>query len=210
MTANRTKGHGLVLGLLGCGLGLMLAAALSYFAHSPGLVQHVEPAPAETRQAVTDAPTGEQQGAPSVNDAIMDMMRRLQESPNDLDALTSLAQHFLHIQDFEKAETFALRAVLSAPSDPMPLHLLGIVQFNMGRHAEAAASLEKSLGLKFDPYASYSLGILYAFYMNDAQKGLSWLQKALETPNIPPDLGHAIQEDITKIKQGQTALPQQN
>ncbi len=184
--------HAILL-LMGSGLGLILAAALSYFVENPQMVQHTLSARASSQQEA--APQG------TVPDGVMELMQRLQGNPNDMDALTALAQHFMHTQEWDKAETFALRAALSAPNDPRPLHTLGIIQHSTGRNAEAASSLEKALALKFDPSISYSLGILYAYYLNNPDKGLSYLHKVLEHPESPADLKNLVLTDIKKVEE---------
>lgn len=192
MSNQNSKTRRTMLLLMGIGLGLILIAALSYLADNPSLVQHTQ-----SRNSVQQAPVSQEQAS----DGVTGLMRRLQESPNDMDALTALAQHFMHTQDWDKAETFALRAVLSAPGDPKPLYTLGIIQHSTGRNAEAAASLEKALAMKFDPSIGYSLGILYAYYLNEPDKGLAYLRAILEFPESPADLRNSVLEDIRKIEE---------
>ena len=61
------------------------------------------------------------------------------------------------------------------------------------------------------PYPSvrYSLGILYAYYLEQPDKGLEQLQKALDNPNTPADLKKAVAEEVTKIKEHKNHTPQQ-
>ena len=77
------------------------------------------------------------------------------------------------------------------------------------RSAEAAASLEKVVAAKEDPSVRYSLGILYAYYLEQPDKGLEQLQKALDNPNTPADLKKAVSEEVTKIKEHKNHTPQQ-
>lgn len=57
----------------------------------------------------------------------------------------------MHTQDWQRAETFALRAVVAAPNETQPLYMLGIIQHSQNRNAEAAASLEKVVAAREDP-----------------------------------------------------------
>ena len=183
-----------ILLLAGSGLGLILATALSYFMDNPGLVQHTSTG---TPVSVSQQPVSVQNEMP---DGVVNLMRRLQDAPNDMDALTALAQHFIHTQEWDKAETFALRAVLSAPNDPRPLHTLGIIQHSTGRNEEAASSLEKALGMKSDPSTCYSLGILHAYYLDNPDKGITYLKQVLAAPESPEDLKDAVINDIKQIE----------
>ena len=82
-------------------------------------------------------------------------------------------------------------------------------RFLIFANAEAAASLEKVVAAKEDPSVRYSLGILYAYYLEQPDKGLEQLQKALDNPNTPADLKKAVSEEVTKIKEHKNHTPQQ-
>lgn len=190
-----------ILLLLAAGLVLMLASTLSYFASNPSLIAHTgggAPA-AESAPAAQQTPTSAGMDE-ATQQGIMALMQKLQQNPTDLEALTGLAEHFMHTQDWQKAETFALRAVVAAPNETRPLYMLGIIQHNQNRHAEAAASLEKVVAAKEDASVRYSLGILYAYYLDQPDKGIEHLEKALGDPAAPADLKKALAEEIAKIK----------
>ena len=188
-----------ILLLITAGLVLMLASTLSYFSDNPGLVSHT------TTGTQAAAPSGQQMPTSAGMDeatqqGIMALMQKLQQNPTDLEALIGLAEHFMGMQEWQKAETFALRAVVAAPNETQPLYMLGIIQHSQNRNAEAAASLEKVVAAKDDPSVRYSLGILYAYYLNQPDKGLEHLQKALANPAAPDDLKKAIADEIGNIK----------
>ena len=46
----------------------------------------------------------------------------------------------------------------------------------------------------------YSLGILYAYYLNQPDKSLEHFQKALDNPTAPVDLKKTISDEIGNIK----------
>lgn len=161
-----------VLVLLGTGLALMLWMAFAYLTEHPSLLIH-RPIPAAPR---------------SESDGVALLMKRVQKNPQDAEALCALAQHFNHLGEWERAEMFAVRAVLAAPDQADPLYWLGLVQHSQGRHAEAAASLEKALELRSDPAVRYSLGILYRDYLNDLPKGAALLQQVRSDPAASADL----------------------
>lgn len=158
--------------LLGAGLALMLRMSAAYLTEHPSLFIH-RPAPAASR---------------SESDGVARLMEHVRKNPQDAEALCALAQHFNHLGEWERAEMFAVRAVLAAPNQADPLYWLGLVQHSQGRHAEAAASLEKSLELRSDPAVRYSLGVLYRDYLNDLQKGAALLRQVRNDPAAPADL----------------------
>lgn len=185
-----------VLLFMGLGLLIMLWAATDYFRTRPGLTV---PAPAaRTQAAQTSQPaSATEQGA--AQDGVMKLMQALQQNPNDLSALTTLAQHFMHLEDWVKAETFALRAMVAAPSEAGPLHLLGIIQHNQGRHQEAARTLEKSLSIASDPSTHYSLAILQGYFLNDAEKARGHLQHVLSDTTAPETLKEHARDELGKL-----------
>lgn len=161
-----------VLVLLGAGLALMLWMAVAYLTDRPSLLIH-RPVPAASQPE---------------SDGVALLMQRVQKNPQDAEAPCALAQHFNHLGEWERAEMFAVRAVLAAPDQADPLYWLGLVQHSQGRHAEAAASLEKALKLGNDPAIRYSLGILYRDYLNDLPKGAALLQQVHSDPAASADL----------------------
>lgn len=176
--------------LLAAGLVLMLGAGLNHFMANPDLVQHSQ---GNTSASAPATPAQE------IPDGVMKLMQTLKSDPQNLDALLGLVQHFTHTQDWDKAETFALRASLAKPEDPRPPYLLGIVLHGQGRHAEAAASLEKSLALKADPSVAYSLGVLYAFYLNKPEDGRKQLESVAADPTADPALKKDAADTLTQL-----------
>ena len=178
---------------------VLLASTLSYFAENPSLVSHNTVGSAAPSESPSGTPSAEGM-TEATQQHIMALMQKLQQNPTDLEALIVLAEHFMGMQEWQKAETFALRAVVAAPNETQPLYMLGIIQHSQNRNAEAAASLENVVAAKDDPSVGYSLGILYAYYLNTPDKGLEHLQKALATPAAPDDLKKAITDEIGNIK----------
>ncbi|MFQ9490385.1 MAG: tetratricopeptide repeat protein [Bilophila wadsworthia] len=185
-----------ILLLITAGLVLMLVSTLSYFSANPGLVSHT------TTGTQAAAPSGQQMPTSAGMDeatqqGVMALMQKLQKNPTDLEALVGLTEHFMHTQDWQRAETFALRAVVAAPNETQPLYMLGIIQHSQNRNAEAAASLERSSPpRKILPYAT-AFGILYAYYLEQPDKGLEQLQKALDNPNTLR-ISKAVAEEVRK------------
>ena len=143
-----------ILLLITAGLVLMLVSTLSYFSANPGLVSHT------TTGTQAAAPSGQQMPTSAGMDeatqqGVMALMQKLQKNPTDLEALVGLTEHFMHTQDWQRAETFALRAVVAAPNETQPLYMLGIIQHSQNRNAEAASKRSSPPG-KILPYATAS------------------------------------------------------
>lgn len=197
-----------LLGFLALGLVFLLGAALSYFNDHPGLVVHTSLQQASDSGVGTSDGGGMIASGEPIQQGVMNLMKKLQENPSDHEALIGLAEHFTHLQEWSKAETFALRALIALPADTQTLYLLGIIQHNQKRHDEAAATLEKVAAAKDDPSVRYSLGMLYAYYLNQPDKGLAQLRHALAMPAVTPELKTALTEEIQKIEEHKKHTPQ--
>lgn len=196
-SAKPTRHHGVIVWGIGIGLVAMLGAAGTYFVDNPSLVSHTTPG-----GAAPATQGGEMPGQPSGNadNAVMLLMQKLQANPNDSPTLLSLSQHFLHTGEFERAENFAMRAVMATQGAEAatPLYYLGMAQHSQQRYPEAAASLEKSLALKDDADTRFGLGILYRHYLKDEARGLAELKKALDSPGATDNLRAHVAAEITK------------
>lgn len=202
MAKRKTTGivarHGAVRWVLFAGLLAMLLAGASYFTEHPGLTVH-SGGPGQAAEAAS--PAGGAGGAPAAADAgVMALMQKLQANPQDVEALTALAQHFLHTDEAQKAENFAMRAVMAAQGADAagPLYLLGVSQHNQGRYTEAAQSLEKSLQHRDDADTRFSLGIVSRYFLKDEARGLAELRKAVETPGASDSLKAHVAAELEK------------
>lgn len=183
------------------GLVAMVGSALVYFAGHPDLILHQSPQQASAPVGGAGEDAG---GMPGMNqeqvNGLMALMQRLEKDPGDLEALSNLAGHFLHLEDYPRAESFALRAVMAAKGADaaLPLYMLSMTQHSQGRYKEAADSLEKSLVAQDDAETRYSLGILYRYFLKDEAKGRGELEKALTSPGVTEPLKKQVEQELAK------------
>lgn len=164
------------LGMLGTGLWQRFT--------QPELVQKVVHNPAQHSQ--------EEMGA------VGRLMEEVSRNPDSMEATLSLVSALVKLENWEAAENFARRAIQLDAKDPRPLHLLGVIQHNTGRDADAAQSLEAVLALHDDPSVRYSLGVLYIYYLNDKPRGLEHLRAGLSLPGVGESLKKHIQAELNK------------
>ncbi len=134
-------------------------------------------------------------------------MEELRENPNDYDMLVHTSDLLIQTEQWDAAESFLQRAIAIDATKAQPHYLLGMVFHSKEMHNEAAASLEKVVAINDDPSARYSLGVLYLYYLKDAKRGLEHLEKAMQAPNVTPELRSAIEEEIQKAKTPSEAKP---
>ena len=197
----------IVLGALLLGIGVMFAASVVWRLDGKPLVH--DHAPAATAQAPAQMPPA--QTAPGTPDkakmeqatqspqamAIMGLMQKMKENPNDVETLLALAQTFAEQGDMEGAKDMIQRATVAAPSDHRPPYLMGVVLGGQGKWQEAAEQLERSVSLKDDASARYSLGVIWRYHLKDEAKARSHFEKAAVLSG-DPSLTSMIKAEIDK------------
>lgn len=184
-----------VIVVLGLGLAVMLAASLKERFENPHLSVAVEPRPVMSDAAGADA------------QSIGALMRKVAANPQDVDALVHLVEHLVAAQNWQAAETFAQRAVALDSANPAPLYLLGVILHNQERHKEAAEVLEGVLKRKDEASVRYSLGVLYAYFLQDPAKGREHLAVGLADPAGSEELKASIRQELEKIPPPAPAVP---
>lgn len=184
-----------VIVVLGLGLAVMLAASLKERFENPHLSVVVEPRPVMSDAAGADA------------QSIGALMRKVAANPQDVDALVHLVEHLVAAQNWQAAETFAQRAVALDSANPAPLYLLGVILHNQERHKEAAETLESVLKLKDEASVRYSLGVLYAYFLQEPAKGREHLAAGLADPAGSEELKASIRQELEKIPPPAPAVP---
>ncbi len=172
------------------GIVLMGGSGVSYFLQFPGLVKQVQ---IPSGAVPTGMPEGDTAG-------VMALMQQLQENPNNIETLLTLAEHFTHTEEWARSENFAMRAVMVDGQNPSAWYWLSFAQHRQGRHNEAVTSLEKSVELKKDPDAQYSLGILYAYFLKENEKARNIFNAAMQNPTVSETLKTMITEELKKIQ----------
>ena len=197
----------IVLCALLLGIGVMLAASVVWRMDGKPLVH--EHAPATTAQAPAQTPPA--QLAPGTPDkakmeqaaqspqamAIMGLMQKMKENPNDVETLLSLAQTFAEQGDMEGAKDMIQRAAVAAPADHRPPYLMGVVLGGQGKWQEAAEQLERSVALKDDASARYSLGVIWRYHLKDEAKARPHFDMAARLSHDPA-LASMIKAELDK------------
>ena len=129
--------HRLIMLALLAGLLVMLGTAVWQRIRQPELVQQVAHTPAQHSQEEVSA--------------VGRLMEQVSRDPTDMGSLLSLVNALVKMENWEAAENFARRAIALDARDPRPLHLLGVIQHNTGRHADAAQTLEAVIALRTTP-----------------------------------------------------------
>lgn len=142
--------------------------------------------------------------APQMAAPESDMARLMKEAaarPGDARVLVKLAGELLARGEMDAASDFARRALKIDAQNASALHLAGVIKHREGKHAEAAAFMEKSLASAENAPTRYSLGVLYSHFLNDRQKGIENFKKGLRDSNLTPGLRQELEKELAKLEQ---------
>ena len=199
-----------VLGALALGIGAIFAVSVSWRLGDHPLVHDHGPAaaaPAPAQKSPAPAVPGEpdrakveQMGQSPQAMAIMGLMQKMKENPNDVETLLALAQTFAEQGDPEGAQEMLQRAIVAAPSDARPPYLLGVVLGGQGKWQEAAEQLERSVSLGDNASARYSLGVIYRYHLKQEDKARQQFDLAAKLSQDPA-LASMIKAELAKAVQ---------
>ncbi|NCD24818.1 MAG: tetratricopeptide repeat protein [Deltaproteobacteria bacterium] len=159
-----------IMFLLGC-LAVVVFATVVYRVEHPSIVQH------EERREMPGGGMGNMDGMANISV----MMKRLQDRPEDVDAMRSLGMAFMEMEAWDKAVSFWDMILNKTPDDVMALNQKGICLFEVKRFAEAADQFERMLAIEPANYhAHFNLGILYKHYLEQPDKAAGHFQTVID------------------------------
>ena len=158
----------IVLGALGLGIVVMFALSIAWRMGDHPLIRQR----AAQSSATAEAPRSMmEQGAESPQgQAVLALMQKMKDNPNDVDTLLEIAGIFAEQGDNEGAKSMAERALVAAPSDARPPYLMGVLLSREGAWDDAAKQLERSISLKDDAATRYSLAVIYRYHLKQENK----------------------------------------
>jgi len=148
----------------------------------------------------TDNPslTRQEKAAENSMGDMTSLMQRLQENPEDKEALFRLGQRFMQMQAWDKALEFWNRLQKLEPENKHVLTQKGFCLFQKEEYEQAAGIFKKILELDARDYrAHYNLGMLYKYYLKKPDPARTHLQKVLEyLPADKKDLRQDVQKEL--------------
>ncbi|MEF2231275.1 MAG: tetratricopeptide repeat protein [Pseudodesulfovibrio sp.] len=153
----------------------MFVTSFVYRMNHPNLFVQVE----HKREQTSAAPPGMgQAGGPMAK--IKEYMARVDENPDDVEALVGLGNAFLMMRAWDRALIPLTRASELAPGDANVLKAVGIAYFNK-KEFDKAAEAYLSI-LKDDPddtLALFNLGIINKYYFKKVDEARTYFEKVL-------------------------------
>lgn len=157
----------IVLGALGLGIVVMFALSIAWRMGDHPLIRQRA---AQTSAAEAPRSMMEQGAESPQGQAVMSLMQKMKDNPNDVDTLLEIARIFAEQGDNEGAKSMAERALVAAPSDARPPYIMGVLLSREGAWDEAAKQLERSISLKDDAATRYSLAVIYRYHLKQENK----------------------------------------
>lgn len=150
-------GRRLVILVAAAGLTVIFATSFWYRMEHPSLRVEMR----SERQAPPGMGQGQDMGR------IQDLMAKLQSDPNDLPTTLELAEAFLSMRAYDRAEAFLNRARAIKPDEPAILRGMGMIHFERKEYDLAAKDFETLLAREADDAVTrYNLGIVLKYYLN--------------------------------------------
>lgn len=190
----------IVLAALALGIGTMFAASVAWrMGDHPLILQNAQAvSPQAESPAGAPSRTMIEQGADSPQGmAIMNLMQKMKDNPHDVETLLELSKLFAEQGNSDGARDMAQRAMTAAPSDHRPPYMLGVVLAQQGQWAASAEQLERSLALKDDASAHYSLAVIYRYHLNSEDKARANYEAAAKLCEDPA-LASMIKAELNK------------
>ena len=180
--------------VVAAGLLAMLAWTVVWRAENPSLVE-------KPRQSRSQASSQGMPGDPQQNmGMITALMEKLKENPDDVHTLHTLAEQFMRMQAWDRAEALLSRAIVADPTNSSVLNLMGITEFNLKRYRDAADKFELLLELEPDDLmARYNLGVIYGHFLENKDKAVEYFQSVVDAENAPEDMRKEAAEAIKSL-----------
>jgi tetratricopeptide (TPR) repeat protein len=203
-TPSQTSGkRKTVILIIGLTLAVMFLTSFLYRTMKPDLLVERRAAPQTETSAGTQ---GQGEGMPqdmppamqeAMQQEIGKLMRKMQENPEDVATLLELANYFMNMQSWDKAQVFLNNAVVLKPADIEILYRLGICSFQLEQPAEAAGYFEQIVALEPEhAHALYNLGVLYKHYLDKPDEAKKLFTDLVAIADAPQDLLDAGQKEL--------------
>ncbi|MBI5520053.1 MAG: tetratricopeptide repeat protein [Desulfovibrio sp.] len=185
----------IVLALL-CAIIAMFLGSFLYRMKSTGLVVEVR----QERGGMGEAMGGKggPMGMMGVDmEQLRELMRKIEQNPNDPKTQLELANVFMMMQAWDKALEYVNMAAKAAPDDAGVQRVMGMVRFERKEYPEAKKAFDAVLKKEpDDALAHYNMGILLKHYMGKAAEGDAHFRRVVQLNPKDADVMKGAQEEL--------------
>lgn len=137
----------------------------------------------------------------TVNADIVALMQKIQEDPENAEALRDLGLLFISTQDWARAEYFLKQSTAFDPYNASTLSYLGLAQYRLQNYPAAALTLEMSLTHGKTAEALFNLGTIQVYKLGAPEKGKALFEELLTLEKGSEQLKSLAQKELEKLAQ---------
>ncbi|MHC1753573.1 tetratricopeptide repeat protein [Humidesulfovibrio sp.] len=198
-TTPLSGGQKLILMALIGAIAIMFLGSFAYRMKGTGLVVQIQPEQGGMGEGMGGK--GGPMGMSGVDmEQLRELMRKMEENPNDPKVLVELANTFMMMQAWDKSLEFLTLAEKAAPGDADVHRAMGMVRFERKEYELAQKSFD--IVLKKDPndvLAHYNMGILLKHYMKKPAEGDAHFRRVVQLNPQDPDVLKSAQEELAAL-----------
>lgn len=187
-------GQKLVVGLLGVALLVIFVSSLVYRMNHPGnKVEFQQQSKSSTNMGMNQEAMGE-----SMKE-IRKLMDQMRANPEDMKVQLDLANSFMMIRAYDRAQTFFETVIAKEPENTNALMGLGMCYYQAEHFDKAAKEFEKIL--KIDPddsMANFNAGIIKKYYLHAHEDADEHFRKIIANPKSTPDMKAHAEDELNK------------
>ncbi len=125
------------------------------------------------------------------------LMEQIEEHPEDLEALRSLGNAFMHMKAWDRALMFWERVLALEPHDAMAMNQKGVCLFQKQDYPASAATFSQLLEVDANNvYALFNLGVLHTHFLGNVEQGQGYLQRILAMEGVSEDVLQAVRQEL--------------
>jgi len=177
-------------------IAIMFIGSFAYRMKGTGLVVQIQPEQGAMGEGMGGK--GGPMGMMGVDmEQLRELMRKMEENPNDPKVLVELANTFMMMQAWDKSLEFLTTAEKAAPGDADVQRAMGMVRFERKEYELAQKSFD--IVLKKDPndvLAHYNMGILLKHYMKKPAEGDAHFRRVVQLNPQDQDVLKSAQEEL--------------
>ncbi len=152
---------------------------------------------------VIDTHAGQQQQQDMMA-RVTSLMEEVERNPENVEALSELANAFMRLENWERAFTFWERVLDVEPNHEMALNQAGFTLFQQGRYSQAAEYFQRLLEINPENYHShFNLAIIYKYHLDEQELAENHLERILELDPDHPELLDRVRQELESPAPGE-------
>ncbi len=188
---NLSSTQKVLVGVLGVSLLVMFVSSFYYRMSHPGNRVEFKQQQSSGMGGGMSASTGESMKA------IRKLMDKLDKNPEDTEVLLELADAFMMIRSYDRAQKFFEKVVNKEPENVHALMGLGMCYYQHEKFPEAIGAFEGLLKINpNDPMAHFNIGIIQKYYTHEHEKAAIHFKAVIDNPDAENDLKASAKEEL--------------